>query len=270
MPQEGEQLGWGVLVSLGVHLLIILMLVFWPGWGPSRREIFAPVYNVNLVGGPPRLPAPAPAPAPAPKPAPKPAAKPEPKPAAKPKPAPKPEPKKEAIATKKEAVEPKRLERKKPEPSQDQGQELEKRLKRLRQKVAEERAVESAIARLESKVQSRGAMAGAAGQAGGGSELNLRFQLYYTQLWERIRQNWVLPEALVGKHKGLVAVIVMRIRKDGGLDRVWLEQGSGNGRFDASALRAAERAAPYPPLPAGLHERVHEVGVRFRAEDISG
>lgn len=269
MPPVGEQLGWGILVSLGVHLLIIVMLVFWPGWGPSRREIFAPVYNVNLVGGPPRLPAPAPAPAP--KPAAKPAAKPEPKPVAKPKPAPKPEPKKEAIATQKEAVKPKRLERKKPEPSQDQSRELEKRLKRLRQKVAEERAVENAIARLESKVQSRGAMAGAAGQAGGGgSELNLRFQLYYTQLWERIRQNWVLPEALVGKHKGLVAVIVMRIRKDGGLDRVWLEQGSGNGRFDASALRAAERAAPYPPLPAGLHERVHEVGVRFRAEDISG
>lgn len=254
MPEGGEQLGWGVLVSLGLHLLLLALLVFWPGWGPTRRQIFAPVYNVNLVGAPPRLSAPRPRPAPP----------------ATAKPKPKPKPKKEAIATKKKAVKPKRLARKKKaSPRVDQAKELERKIRRLRQKVAEERAVESAISRLASRVRSRGGLAGAAGQAGS-SELNLRFQIYYTQIWERIRQNWVLPEALVGKHRGLVAVIVMRIRRDGSLERVWLEKGSGNSRFDASALRAAERAAPYPPLPAGLRQRVHEVGVRFRAEDITG
>ena len=98
----------------------------------------------------------------------------------------------------------------------------------------------------------------------------MRFNIYYTELWERIRRQWVLPEALVEKPKGLVAVVVMRINKKGGLDKVWLEQSSGNSRYDQSCLRAAERAAPFPPLPAEIRDRTHEVGVRFSAEDING
>lgn len=265
ITESSEQLGWGVLVSLGVHLLLVAFIMFWPGWGFNKREIFAPVYNVNLVGGPPRLAPPAP---PAAKPAAKPVAKPAPKPVAKPKP--KPEPKKEAIATKKEAEEPKRLERKKkPEPQVDQSKELEKRINRLQKKVAEERAMESAISRLESRVQARDE-AGGVGPAGGGSNLSAAFQLYYSNLKAKVHRNWVLPENAGRKLRGLEAIVVLRIRRDGHLEKVWLEKSSGNLRLDSSAIRAVERAAPFPPLPGEARGRTHEVGFRFKPEDITG
>ncbi len=266
----GEQLGWGVALSLGAHLVLLAALVLWPASGPSRRQIFSPVYQVRLVG-PPRM-APAP-PAPAAKPKPKPVLKPKPvvkpRPVVRPKPRPKP---KEAIATK-PVKKVKRIKRKKTAtPPPDTSKLLERRLKRLEAKVKQEERVESAISRLERRVAARGNQAAGAfasrGSAARASELSLRFQIYYTQLWERIRRHWILPEVLVKNPRGLVAVVVMRIRRDGSLEKVWLEQSSGNPRFDASALRAARQAAPYPPLPSGLRQSVHEVGVRFRPEDM--
>jgi colicin import membrane protein len=263
IPESGGQLGWGVLVSFGVHLLLVAFLMFWPGWGFSKRQMFAPAYNVNLVGGPPKLAPPAP---PAAKPAAKPKAKPVAKP--KPKPAPKPKPKKEAIATKKKAVKPKRIERKKAKPTVDQSKALEKRIKRLQRKVAEERAMESAISRLESRVQARSA--GGGGSRGGGVQMSPAFQLYYSKLKEQVHRNWVLPENAGRKLRGMEAIVVLRIRRDGHLERAWLEKSSGNSRLDASALRAVERAAPFPPLPGEARGRSHEVGFRFRPEDITG
>ena len=68
---EGEQVAWAVGVSLGLHLVLVAVLAFWPGWRFSRPKVFAPVYNVTLVSpGVLARPIPA-APKPAPKPAPK-------------------------------------------------------------------------------------------------------------------------------------------------------------------------------------------------------
>lgn len=259
-------MSWAILLSLGVHLVLLAAFVFWPAGKSSRRQFFAPVYQVRLVG-PPRS-----APAVAPKPAARTA--PRPKPVARPKPAPKPAPKpKEAIAVK-PTPKAKRLKRTKPKPkAPDAAKLLDKKIRRLREKVRQERKVESALDRLRSKVAARGPSRqgsyASGGSSAGGDKLSLRFQIYYTQIWERIRRQWVLPEALVKDARGLTAVVVMRIRRDGSLEKVWLEQSSGNRRFDASALRAAERAAPYPPLPRGMRQSVHEVGVRFRPEDVS-
>ncbi|MGD9123949.1 MAG: energy transducer TonB [Desulfarculaceae bacterium] len=263
--QSVDQIGWGVLLSLGLHLLLVAVLMFWPGF-MNKRQIFAPVYQVNLVGAP-RLPV---APSPAPQPAPgKAKDKPALKPPAKPKPKPKP---KEAIGTK-ETVKPKPLKRKsKPKkPTPDLSKKLENKLKRLRSKVAEKKRLDSALNRIEQRVAARGpSTSGAMAPAGAGAQgqLSLRFQIYYTERWERLRRHWVLPEALVEQTKGLTTVIVMRIKRDGSLEKVWLEKGSGNSRFDQSCLRAAERGAPFPPLPPEVRSSSHEVGVRFRAEDL--
>lgn len=273
-------------VSLGLHLLLVAVLIFWRAWGPSKREIFAPVYQVQLVGAP-HLPAGAP-PAPAPpKPTPKPEPpapappkpKPEPKPEPKvePKPAPKPpEPKKEAIATK-EAEAPKRPAPKpepkaKPEETVDAAKELEKSLAKLRSRVDEQQRYDNALSRLEKKYATQTNQVGGAYSAGGGGGAtgSVRDQVYLTELWSRIQAAWVLSEALVQKPRGLVAIVGLRIRKDGSLERTWLEQSSGNTRYDQSALRATERAAPYPPPPAGMRESYFEVGVRFRVEDLGG
>jgi TonB family protein len=265
IPESGGQLGWGVLVSLGVHLLLVAFLMFWPGWGFSKRQMFAPVYNVNLVGGPPRLAPPAP---PAAKPAAKPTAKPKAKPVAKPKPAPKPKPKKEAIATKKEAVKPKRIERKKAKPQVDQSKALEKRIKRLQRKVAEERAMENAISRLESRVQARGGSSAISGVAGGNVQASTAMQVYSALLQAHVHRFWRLPDS--SKFKGLVAKVAFRVRRDGHLEKFWLDKSSGNHLFDESALKAIKRADPLPPFPSGIRERTLDLGFRFRPEDLNG
>ena len=99
---------------------------------------------------------------------------------------------------------------------------------------------------------------------------SLRFQVYYTNMGERVRRHWVLPEALVEDISGLEAVVVARIDRNGSLAKVWLEKKSKNRRFDASALRAVERAAPFPPLPSVVRGRYHDVGLVFRPEDHNG
>ncbi len=264
-------MGWGVLVSIMAHGLLVAAVLFWPNLGMSRREIFAPTYQVRLVGAP-RLPAARPAPPAPPAQKAKPAVAKKPEPAPRPKPKPKPKPK-EAIGTKK-TVSKRQVVKKKSPPAPDVSKLLDKKINRLQAEVSERRRLESAMDRLQRKVAARadnkqaGAFAAGAGPASG--DLSVRFSVYYTEIWERVRRAWVLPEVLVAKPRGLSAVVVVRINRDGSLAKVWLEQGSGNGRFDASALRAAERAAPYPPLPAGIRSSSHEVGIRFRDEDLSG
>ncbi|MEW5912988.1 MAG: energy transducer TonB [Thermodesulfobacteriota bacterium] len=256
-----EQLGLAVAFSLGLHLVLVAVLAFWPGWGPSRRQIIAPAYSVSLVS-PQVLMRPQPA-APAAKPAARPAPVARPRPAAKPKPAPK-----EAVGLKKD-VKPQRIKPKAPEKQVDPSKELSRRLARLQSQVAQNRTLDQALNRLQSRVATRAAASGAF--AAGPSQADttsLRFQVYYTEVWERVRRHWVLPEAMLGRQKGLEAIVVARINRNGTLDKVWLEKASGNRRLDQSALRAVERAAPFPPLPSIVRGRSHEVGIRFRPEDI--
>ncbi len=263
-------MGWALALSVGLHLFLVALVLFGKMMGPSKREIFSPVYQVQLVGAgalpQPAPPAP-PAPAPAPKPEVKPEPKPEPKPVEKPKPEPKPEVPKEAIATKQPE---KPVEKPKPKPVEkppevDASKELEKSLQNLQSKVSDQRRYDQAINRLEKQQATRGnTVAGAfAGAPSGGAQVSTRDQLYLTELWERIQRNWAVSEVLIARSKGLVAVVTLRIRRDGSLEKSWLEQGSGNGRFDDSALRATEKASPYPPPPS-VSGGVYEVGVRFR------
>lgn len=263
---SSDQLGLALAVSLAAHLVLLAALAFWPGWPGNRRETFAPMYQVQLVGAQslaPAAPSPKPASAPA---APKPAPKPEPKLA--PKPAPKPEPAKEAVGLKKDQPKTKRIEPKKEAPpAPDVNKLIDAKVQRLKGQVAEQRRLDSAISRLESKVADKGGAYASGGANAVPSRLSLAYQIYYTEIWERVRRHWVLPETVVEDPRGLQAVVAVRINRDGSLAKFWLEQGSGNPRFDQSCLKAVERATPFPPLPAGNNSSTHEVGLRFIPAD---
>jgi len=72
----------------------------------------------------------------------------------------------------------------------------------------------------------------------------------------KIRQHWIFPEA---GNKDLLAIISIRIAKDGRIIVDKIEKSSGNPLFDRSALRAINSASPLPPPPEEI-----EIGVRFR------
>ena len=100
------------------------------------------------------------------------------------------------------------------------------------------------------------------------ASLTMRQQIYNAEVESRIKRQWVLPEAYVKETSGLVAWVVLQIKWDGHLAKVWLERSSGNSRFDRSCLRAVKKAAPFPTLPPEEKGQTMELGIRFRPGDI--
>ncbi|MBI5286685.1 MAG: TonB family protein [Deltaproteobacteria bacterium] len=88
--------------------------------------------------------------------------------------------------------------------------------------------------------------------------LELEFKAYYLALREKVYAAW----AYLGPIGDLEAIISIRIGRDGGLVDRWIEKASGNPAYDQSAMRAVEKAAPFPPLPDGLGDTL-EIGIRF-------
>lgn len=93
--------------------------------------------------------------------------------------------------------------------------------------------------------------------------MDLKFQIYYSVVWSKINDSWVLPENMTSGKKNLEAIIAIRIRKDGEIVKVWTEKSSGNTFFDQSALRAIAKTNPLPPIPEGYGEEFFELGIRF-------
>jgi len=87
---------------------------------------------------------------------------------------------------------------------------------------------------------------------------------YYNEVWKRIRSLWAIPEGL--KSSSLTAVYGIRVDRQGRIVDVWMEDGSGNGAFDDSALRAIKKADPLPPIPDKYTDSTMEVGIRFHSD----
>lgn len=104
-------------------------------------------------------------------------------------------------------------------------------------------------------------------QAGaGGGQVGLARRLYYTEIWNAIRRQWALPDP--SKYKGMEAILVLTIRRDGKILDIRFQKRSGNALFDESAEKAVRKADPLPPFPAIYSPSQEEIGVRFRPEDL--
>ncbi len=288
--KSGDQIGWGIIISGALHLMLVAVIVLWPAWSPSKQLRLAGSYQVSLVSAP-LIQTQAMATAPA---------RPRIRRKArvkirtrkirrikkvrrKPKrhiirPKRRPPKVAEAIATKKtrearrraELLRKRRLARLRAE------RRLQRRLRRLmqerREQLREQNRLDQRLASIKRRVSgratSRTAGLGAPG-GGGDARMSLRWQIYYAQLLQRLHKSWVVPEAFIKGRGDLLAVVIMRLRRDGRLDKVWLEKSSGNRRYDTSTLEAVRRASPYSPLPTGYHSRYHEVGVNFRPEGVA-
>ncbi len=79
---------------------------------------------------------------------------------------------------------------------------------------------------------------------------------YYSVVMNKIRQHWIFPDSI---DRDLLAIITIKIARDGSVTIGRMEQSSGNALFDRSALRAISKASPLPSPPQEM-----EIGVRFR------
>lgn len=133
-------------------------------------------------------------------------------------------------------------------------------LKRMRGKVTDSQRVFTATKddRLSTE-QTQDRISGIGGRR---DILGLKYQDYYSMIWERIRRLWVLPEGVV-KDKDLMLVMTIRVKRDGSIEKYWIEEISGNLYFDQSAIRAINKASPLPPLPKDLNQDTLDIGIRF-------
>ncbi|MBE9531476.1 MAG: TonB family protein [Proteobacteria bacterium] len=89
---------------------------------------------------------------------------------------------------------------------------------------------------------------------------DLKFKSYYNKVGAKIQSLWIYSG---DAHKELQTLITIKINKNGALLDYWVEKKSGDHKFDDSALRAVEKAAPFPVLPEDYNEEDIEIGLRF-------
>lgn len=94
-----------------------------------------------------------------------------------------------------------------------------------------------------------------------------RISDYSRFIWPEIRKNWALPASLMPK-ENVMAVIEVRIAKNGQLEYINFEKRSGNRYFDESALRAVKKSAPFPPLDGWVTDTSIEIGIRFHSAEL--
>jgi TonB family protein len=106
---------------------------------------------------------------------------------------------------------------------------------------------------------------GTAGGIPGATPANLRFNLYYQAIWNKIKAAWVLP-SYGSSRKQLEAIVILKIKKDGKILNIAFEKKSGDSSLDRSVIRAIKKADPLPPLPPGFKQNYLELGIRFMPE----
>ncbi|MDX9745591.1 MAG: energy transducer TonB [Syntrophales bacterium] len=91
---------------------------------------------------------------------------------------------------------------------------------------------------------------------------------YYGAVWSRIRTKWAFPGGILPGND-LVAVVHVRIMKNGAIEGVALEKRSANAFFNESAVKAVKKAAPFPPFPVWMRDSSIEVGIRFHSSQLN-
>lgn len=96
-----------------------------------------------------------------------------------------------------------------------------------------------------------------------GASLSGTAKEYYDSVEQKIKNEWVLPGAMAQEAKKLKTVIGIIIKRDGSIDKIWVEESSGNIYYDRAALRAVKKASPLPPIPAQMPDKTLEIGIIF-------
>ena len=121
-----------------------------------------------------------------------------------------------------------------------------------------------------SKAGSQGGSPAGSQTGDGGADagqISLARRLYYTEVWNAIRREWVLDTNRL-KGQRLEAVVILVVRRDGKILSYRFEKKSGNALLDESAERAVRKVDTLPPFPKIFNPSQEEIGIRFRPEDL--
>jgi len=98
-------------------------------------------------------------------------------------------------------------------------------------------------------------------------EMTMKMRVYYSVIWSKIREQWILPEGILS-HDNYEAIVAVKILRNGKVVDLEFEKRSGNRYFDESVAKAIKKASPLPALPEWLMRSSLDVGVRFRSSEI--
>jgi len=79
--------------------------------------------------------------------------------------------------------------------------------------------------------------------------------VYVDSIGKHIKNHWAFPDT---GEENLLTIVSFKIRRDGSIEHIKMEESSGNAFFDRSALKAISKAVPLPRPPFEM-----EVGIRF-------
>ena len=96
-----------------------------------------------------------------------------------------------------------------------------------------------------------------------GGELSQALVLYRELVNDRIQSNWFVPERQIQEKSELVAIVVVRARRDGTVTDIQFETKSGDAYFDDSVLKAVLKSKPFPPFPDIYSPKEEEIVIRF-------
>jgi TonB family protein len=135
-----------------------------------------------------------------------------------------------------------------------------KQAKNRKPKGSSEVPAPAAAAREQARGDSTGTGAGTSGAEGITVDAaQFPFGYFLSAIERRVSESWYL--AMVKPGSGLTCVVYFRLMRNGSVEDVRVEKGSGNDYFDRSAVRAVKSASPFPPLPRGFQDDF--LGIHF-------
>jgi colicin import membrane protein len=133
---------------------------------------------------------------------------------------------------------------------------IEQRLAAIRQNVESRRKDSQSHSAADAPQHSQTSTGSVRGQRGEPGELELIRWL--DQVRSQVNSHWSLLRD--GQHQPTVTVIGVRISDEGHLIEASVEESSGDQVLDRSAMRAVHQAAPFPPIPPVVKEKIRTEG----------
>ena len=250
LKAETFSLKKALTISLLIHFLVIIYILFEPRLFPTPTIPLIPVYRVNLVSLPaapaPEVVTPSPtvkAPEPVP---PAPSAPAAPKVKTSPKLLPKTVEKAPALAKPAKKTAPAKAPASAAK-TQDHSRELSQAIASVKKNL---------IQKIESQTESDLVVLN---PSAGSDNSDPEFQRYLEGISQKIKSAWAYPAAKPRQQ----LIVSIKIRSDGRITDAKIERSSQDPAYDASALRAIQKANPLPPLPSLRYGRILEIGLRF-------